>query len=274
MKLYKKTAHWADSGGENMKKICIANNKGGVAKTTTSYNLASYYARKGFKTLVVDMDPQGNLTDALGIDPNTLDFTIYDVLIKRDVSPYMIKLPQYDNFYLVPSNLESETANISLASQVSRESLLKKALKSVEDDFDICIIDTSPSLSILTFNALTAADSIYITLKSGYFELRGAGMLIGTINEVKENLNTELKISGLILTQYDARTTLSSDSKEQLEQYFESGILNTVVRQNVDLAKAPALAQDIFTYNATSNGAKDYEALALEILDREGMKNE
>lgn len=257
-----------------MRKICIANNKGGVAKTTTSYNLASYYARKGFKVLVIDMDPQGNLTDALGIDPNTLDFTVFDVLLKKEIKPYMIKLAQYEHFYLVPSNLESETANISLASQVSREALLKKALKSVEEEFDICVIDTSPSLSILTFNALTAADSIYITLKSGYFELRGAGMLIGTIDEVRDDLNNNLKINGLILTQYDARTTLSSDSKEQLEKYFESGILNTVIRQNVDLAKAPALAQDIFTYNSNSNGAKDYEALALEILEREGIKYE
>ena len=256
-----------------MLKLAIANNKGGVAKTTTAYNLASYYAKKGMKVLVVDMDPQGNMTDALGVDPNVLDFTVFDVLLKKQVKPYMIKLPQYENFYLVPSNLESETANISLASQVSREALLKKALKTVEDDFDICIIDTSPSLSILTFNALTAADSIYITLKSGYFELRGAGMLISTINEVKDDLNNDLKINGLILTQYDARTNLSSDSKEQLEEYFESGILNTVIRQNVDLAKAPALGQDIFTYNSNSNGAKDYEALAVEILKREDVNN-
>ena len=256
-----------------MLKLAIANNKGGVAKTTTAYNLASYYAKKGMKVLVVDMDPQGNMTDALGVDPNVLDFTVFDVLLKKQVKPYMIKLPQYENFYLIPSNLESETANISLASQVSREALLKKALKTVEDDFDICIIDTSPSLSILTFNALTAADSIYITLKSGYFELRGAGMLISTINEVKDDLNNDLKINGLILTQYDARTNLSSDSKEQLEEYFESGILNTVIRQNVDLAKAPALGQDIFTYNSNSNGAKDYEALAVEILKREDVNN-
>ena len=256
-----------------MLKLAIANNKGGVAKTTTAYNLASYYAKKGMKVLVVDMDPQGNMTDALGVDPNVLDFTVFDVLLKKQVKPYMIKLPQYENFYLIPSNLESETANISLASQVSREALLKKALKTVEDDFDICIIDTSPSLSILTFNALTAADSIYITLKSGYFELRGAGMLISTINEVKDDLNNDLKINGLILTQYDARTNLSSDSKEQLEEYFESGILNTVIRQNVDLAKAPALGQDIFTYNSNSNGAKDYEALAIEILKREDVNN-
>ena len=110
-----------------MLKLAIANNKGGVAKTTTAYNLASYYAKKGMKVLVVDMDPQGNMTDALGVDPNVLDFTVFDVLLKKQVKPYMIKLPQYENFYLVPSNLESETANISLASQVSREALLKSA---------------------------------------------------------------------------------------------------------------------------------------------------
>ena len=255
------------------KIITVFNQKGGCGKTTLCMQLAGAFAHSGLRTLVIDMDPQGNMTDALGVDPNVLDFTVFDVLLKKKVKQYMIKLPQYENFYLIPSNLESETANISLASQVSREALLKKALKTVEDDFDICIIDTSPSLSILTFNALTAADSIYITLKSGYFELRGAGMLISTINEVKDDLNNDLKINGLILTQYDARTNLSSDSKEQLEEYFESGILNTVIRQNVDLAKAPALGQDIFTYNSNSNGAKDYEALAVEILKREDVNN-
>ena len=130
-----------------MRKIAIANNKGGVAKTTTVYNLASYYAKNGFKVLVVDMDPQGNLTDSLGINPVTLDNTIYDVLVNRKSKDFLIKLPQYDHFYLLPSNLESEAANLNLASQVSRETLLKKSLKDVEDDFDICLIDTSPSLS-------------------------------------------------------------------------------------------------------------------------------
>ena len=172
-----------------MKKIVIANNKGGVAKTTTAYNLASYYAKKGKRILVIDCDPQGNLTDALGIDPNEVDSTIFNALMKRNIKEAIIKLPQAENFYLVPSNLESERVNINLSSQLNRESVLRKILKEVEDEFDMCIMDTSPSLSILTLNAIVAADSIYLTLRSGYFELRGAGLLISTINEIKEDLN-------------------------------------------------------------------------------------
>ena len=255
-----------------MKKIVIANNKGGVAKTTTAYNLASYYAKKGKRILVIDCDPQGNLTDALGIDPNEVDSTIFNALMKRNIKEAIIKLPQAENFYLVPSNLESERVNINLSSQLNRESVLRKILKEVEDEFDMCIMDTSPSLSILTLNAIVAADSIYLTLRSGYFELRGAGLLISTINEIKEDLNDKLQIKGLILTQYDIRTSLSLDSKEQLEEHFKSTIMKTVIRQNVDLAKAPANAQDIFEYAPTSNGAKDYEDLAIEVLEREGLE--
>ena len=255
-----------------MKKIVIANNKGGVAKTTTAYNLASYYAKKGKRILVIDCDPQGNLTDALGVDPNEVDCTIFNALMKRNIKEAIIKLPQAENFYLVPSNLESERVNINLSSQLNRESVLRKILKEVEDEFDMCIMDTSPSLSILTLNAIVAADSIYLTLRSGYFELRGAGLLISTINEIKEDLNDKLQVKGLILTQYDIRTSLSVDSKEQLEEHFKSTIMKTVIRQNVDLAKAPAHAQDIFDYAPASNGARDYEDLALEVLEREGLE--
>jgi len=255
-----------------MKKIVIAHNKGGVAKTTTAYNLASYYAKKGKRILVIDCDPQGNLTDALGVDPNEVDCTIFNALMKRNIKEAIIKLPQAENFYLVPSNLESERVNINLSSQLNRESVLRKILKEVEDEFDMCIMDTSPSLSILTLNAIVAADSIYLTLRSGYFELRGAGLLISTINEIKEDLNDKLQVKGLILTQYDIRTSLSVDSKEQLEEHFKSTIMKTVIRQNVDLAKAPANAQDIFDYAPMSNGARDYEDLALEVLEREGLE--
>lgn len=255
-----------------MRKIVIANNKGGVAKTTTVYNLASYFAKKGKKVLVIDCDPQGNLTDALGVDPNDVEYTIFDAFNEKNIKKAMIKLPQAENFYLVPSNLESERVNTILVSQISRESVLRKILEEVENDFDICMIDTSPSLSLLTINAIVAADSVYVTLKAGYFELRGAGLLISTINEIKQDLNDKLEVKGLILAQYDIRTSLSKDSKEQLEQYFSSTVMTNTIRQNVDLAKAPAHAQDIFTYAPNSNGAKDYELLANEMFEREGLK--
>ena len=253
-----------------MLKIAIANNKGGVAKTTSSLNLMAYYAKKGYKVLGIDLDPQGNLSDSLGIDLENLKFTAYDVLKAKDVSPYVTEVKK--NLSIVPSNLDLERGNLDFVSTLGRELLLKKALKKAEDQFDICIIDTSPSLSTLTLNALAAADTVYIPLRSGYFEMRGSGVLIDVINEVKEDVNPKLKIGGVFITQYDSRTNMSMEVTGMLEGHFGSSLLKTKIRNNIALAEAPALAQDIFSYKSSSNGAKDYKKLAEEILKREGIK--
>ena len=170
-----------------MRKIAIANNKGGVSKTTSAYNLGSFFARKGFKVLMVDCDPQGNLSDALGINSIGVDKTLFEVLRTGHSKDSLVTLPQYENFSLIVSNLETEEANMALSGKQAREFLLLNALEEIEDEFDICVIDTSPTLSLLTLNALVASDSIYIPLIAGFFELKGLGVLTNAIAEVNGN---------------------------------------------------------------------------------------
>lgn len=253
-----------------MKKIVIANNKGGVAKTTSVMNLVGYFSRKKYKVLAVDLDPQGNLTDSLGINLETLPTTAYDAMKEKNVEPYLISINEYVD--LLPSNLDLERANLDFVSTLGRELLLKKSLAKIEENYDICIIDTSPNLSTLTLNALSCADSIYIPLRSGYFEMRGASMLLEVIEEIKEDLNSNLKIGGVFLTQYNGRVNMTGEVIEQLEGYFGDLLMKTKIRNNISLVEAPALMQNIFDYKPNSNGAKDYEELGKEIIKREQIK--
>ncbi|MDX8337480.1 ParA family protein [Candidatus Cetobacterium colombiensis] len=250
-----------------MRKIVIANNKGGVAKTTSALNLIGYFAKKGYKVLAIDLDPQGNLTDAFGIDLENLEKTAYDALKDKDLSESLLSIAE--NIDLLPSNLDVEKANLDFVSILGRELLLKKGLSKLEDNYDICIMDTSPNLSTLTLNALTSADSVYIPLKSGYFEMRGASVLLEVIENVKEDINPNLNIGGVFLTQYDSRVNMASEVIEQLENYFGDKLINAKIRNNISLVEAPALMKNIFEYKPNSNGAKDYEALGDEILKRE-----
>ena len=250
-----------------MRKIVIANNKGGVAKTTSALNLIGYFAKKGYKVLAIDLDPQGNLTDAFGIDLENLEKTAYDALKDKDLSESLLSISE--NIDLLPSNLDVEKANLDFVSVLGRESLLKKGLSKMEKNYDICIMDTSPNLSTLTLNALTSADSVYIPLKSGYFEMRGASVLLKVIENVKEDINPNLNIGGVFLTQYDSRVNMANEVIEQLESYFGDKLINTKIRNNISLVEAPALMKNIFDYKPNSNGAKDYEALGDEILKRE-----
>ena len=253
-----------------MRKIVIANNKGGVSKTTSAYNLGSYFARKGYRVLMVDCDPQGNLSDALGINSIGADKTLFDVLKTGHSREYMVPLPQYKNFHLIVSNLETEEVNMALSGKPAREKLLLNALEELDHEFDICVIDTSPTLSLLTLNALVASDSIYIPLIAGFFELKGLGVLTNAIDAIRKSLRL-VEIKGIFLTQVEKRQNFTKESSELLAEQFESSFLNTWIRKNADLKKAAAEGQDIFTFNPNSNGAKDYEDLALEILEREGL---
>lgn len=252
-----------------MKKIVVANNKGGVAKTTSVMNLVGYFAKKKYRVLAVDLDPQGNLTDSLGVDLETLESTAYDAMKDKDAGKYI--LGANDHVDLLPSNLSLEKANLDFVSTLGRELLLRKALAKVEDNYDICIIDTSPNLSTLTINALACADTIYIPLRSGYFEMRGASVLLEVIDEIKTDLNPNLKIGGVFLTQYNGRMNMSSEVNEQLENHFGDVLMKTKIRNNISLVEAPALMQNIFQYKPSSNGAKDYEDLGKEIIKREGI---
>lgn len=255
---------------ETMIKIVIANNKGGVSKTTSAQNIIGYFAKQGFKVLAIDLDPQGNLTDALGVSLEETSSTAYEVLKNKDASGYIVKVNE--NVDLIPSNLELERANLDFVSVLGRELLLKKALAKVEGNYDICIIDTSPNLSTLTINALACADSVYIPLRSGYFEMRGASVLLSVIEEIKTDLNQNLKVGGVFLTQHNGRTNMTNEVLEQLESYFGNILMKSKVRNNISLVEAPAMMKNIFEYKPESNGAKDYESLAKEIMKREGIK--
>ncbi len=250
-----------------MKKIVIANNKGGVAKTTSSLNLIGYFAKREYKVLAIDLDPQGNLTDAFGIDLDALEKTAYDALKNKDLSESLLKINE--NIDLLPSNLDVERANLDFVSVLGRELLLKKGLSKLIENYDICIIDTSPNLSTLTLNALACADSVYIPLRSGYFEMRGASVLLEVIENIREDINPTLEIGGVFLTQYDGRINMANEITEQLESYFGDKLMDTKIRNNISLVEAPALMKNIFEYKPTSNGAKDYEALGEEIIKRE-----
>lgn len=250
-----------------MKKIVIANNKGGVAKTTSSLNLIGYFAKKGYKVLAIDLDPQGNLTDAFGIDLDGLEKTAYDALKDKNLSESLLKINE--NIDLLPSNLDVERANLDFVSVLGRELLLKKGLSKLIENYDICIIDTSPNLSTLTLNALACADSVYIPLRSGYFEMRGASVLLEVIENIREDINPTLEIGGVFLTQYDGRINMANEITEQLESYFGDKLMDTKIRNNISLVEAPALMKNIFEYKPASNGAKDYEDLGEEIIKRE-----
>lgn len=252
-----------------MKKIVIANNKGGVAKTTSALNLIGYFAKQGYKVLAIDLDPQGNLTDSFGVDLESLTDTAYDALKEKNISEYLIEIN--DNIDLLPSNLDVERANLDFVSVLGRELLLKKGLSNLKKKYDICIIDTSPNLSTLTLNALSCADSVYIPLRSGYFEMRGASVLLEVIDSIREDINPNLKIGGVFLTQYDARINMTNEVMEQLENYFGDQLMKAKIRNNISLVEAPALMKNIFEYKPTSNGAKDYEDLGKEIKKREKM---
>lgn len=250
-----------------MKKIVIANNKGGVSKTTSVLNLAGYFANKKYKVLVIDLDPQANLTDSFGVEIENTENNAYLALKEKNIESYILKINE--NIDLLPANLDLEKANLDFVSILGRELLLRKGLSKVEKDYDICLIDTSPNLSTLTLNALSCADSVYIPLRTGYYEMRGVSVLLDVIEQIKEDINPKLILGGVFLTQYDNRTNITTEVVENLKKYFGESLMKSKIRNNISLVEAPALIKNIFDYKPQSNGAKDYEALGDEILERE-----
>lgn len=252
-----------------MKILAITNNKGGVAKTTSVQNIGAAFEQLGKKVLIVDLDPQGNLSSSFGIDIDNLDKTVYDAMKDRDANKYIIKIS--DKLHILPSNLILEKANIEFSSLPVRELILDKTLKSLTEKYDICMIDTSPSLSLLTTNAISCADSVYIPVKAGFFEMKGSKLLIDLINELKNDINQKLEIKGIFITQYDARTNISQAVIDAIDKNMPNKLLKTRIRNNVALVEAPASASNIFEYSKSSNGSKDYMDLTKEILEREGI---
>lgn len=249
-----------------MKVIAIANQKGGVGKTTTAVNLSACLAKKGQRVLLVDCDPQGNSTSGVGVDKRRCEKTVYDVLIgNAPVKDIIVKTP-YDNLYVCPSNISLSGAEIELVSEMGREAKLKNALVSVSDEFDIVLIDAPPSLGLITINVLTAADSVMVPIQCEYYALEGVAQLMNTIKKVKQVMNPELEIEGILMTMFDPRTNLSAQVIEEVKKFFPNKVYKTLVPRNVRLSEAPSFGKPIIYYDITSRGAESYLDLADELL--------
>lgn len=247
------------------KIISIFNQKGGVGKTTTSINLSAYLASFGKKILSVDIDPQGNTTSGFGVDKESLEYSMYDVIMGVEPNKAMVEVNE--NLYLLPSNVELAGAEIELTAKINRESKLKDALYKVKDDFDYIFIDCPPSLGLLSINALTASDSVIIPIQCEFYALEGVGQLMNTIQLVKKSLNNNLEIQGVVMSMFDGRTNLSIEVVEEAKKYFKGKVYTTIVPRNVKLAEAPSHGVPIMLYDKNSRGAEAYQELAKEFLE-------
>ena len=248
------------------KTIAIANQKGGVGKTTTSINLSACLAEKGKKVLVIDTDPQGNTTSGFGIDKNNLENTIYDLILGEcSISDCIIK-NVISNISIVPSNVNLAAAEIELIGIDRKEYILKKEVDYIKEEYDFIIIDCPPSLNMLTINAMTTADSVLVPIQCEYYALEGLSQLIHTVNLVKERLNPELDMEGIVFTMYDSRTNLSAQVVENVKSHLNQKIYNTVIPRNIRLAEAPSYGLPINMYDPKSAGSEAYLTLAEEII--------
>ncbi len=247
------------------KIVSIANQKGGVGKTTTSINLSTILAKKGKKVLMIDADPQGNASSGVGIDKE-VEESVYDILINDTEIEKVVKKTNIKNLVLCPSNINLAGAEVELVSVMSREYRLKEKLDLIKDEYDYIIIDCPPSLGLITLNAFTASDSVLIPVQCEYYALEGLGQLINTINLVKKHLNKNIDIEGALLTMYDARTNLSNQVVKEVKKYFNDKVYKNVIPRNVKLSEAPSYGMPITVYDPRSKGAKSYEKFVKEFL--------
>ncbi len=250
------------------KIIALANQKGGVGKTTSTINLSAALGIKNKKVLLIDLDPQGNATSGVGVDKDECENSIYDVLINDvDIKDTIIKT-ECKNLSLCPSNIQLAGAEIEMVDIENREHILKKALNKIKNEYDFILIDCPPSLGLLTLNAFVAVDTILIPIQCEYYALEGLSQLIKTIKEIKKSLNKDLDLEGVLLTMFDSRTNLSVQVAEEVKKYYPDKIYKSVIPRNVRLSEAPSYGMSIFEYDKHSKGADSYLSLAKEVIKR------
>lgn len=253
------------------KVISIANQKGGVGKTTTAINLAAGLAVLEHKTLIIDADPQANSTSGIGLDPRSITTGIYECIMDGLDPREVVVETQTPNLFLIPAHIDLVGAEIELVNLPEREYMLKKTIEKIKDDYDFIIIDCSPSLGLITINALTASDSVIVPVQCEYFALEGLGKLLNTIKIVQSRLNTQLDIEGILLTMYDARLRLSKQVVKEVKTHFQQMVFKTIINRNTKLGEAPSFGETAIMHDASSIGAINYLNLAREVLQKNNM---
>ena len=255
--------------------ISVANQKGGVGKTTTTVNLSAILAKKGKKVLLIDADPQGNATSGIGLEKD-VELSTYDLLVSDEPAVKIIRKTEVNNLYICPSNMNLAGAEVQLVSMMSREQRLKEKLDEVKEKFDFIFIDCPPSLGLITLNSFTASDSVLIPVQCEYYALEGLGQLVNTIELVKKHLNKSLHVEGALLTMYDIRTNLSNQVVKEVKKYFGNRVYKTVIPRNVRVSEAPSYGLPITIYDPHSKGSRSYEKLGKEFLklNMQDLENE
>ncbi len=250
------------------KVIAIANQKGGVGKTTTAVNLSACLGKQGKKILLIDIDPQGNTTSGLGVDPRSIETSVYDCIINETPMSEVVIDTGFDNLWLCPSNINLAGAELELVMKKNREYVLKNSIKEIKDNFDFIFIDCPPSLGLITLNSFSAAESVLVPIQCEYYALEGLSQLTNTIKMVKKALNPALTLEGVLLTMFDARTNLSIQVVDEVKKFFKEKVYATVIPRNVRLSEAPSFGQPIIEYDKHSRGAECYTELASEVIER------